>query len=133
MLWPFGKKKEEVKKSSMQLWLDTANEAYELACSRRLTSVLGDFFTGNALRYLIKKISHLQEDSEGLSTYRKTIFKRIKTNDNTIKYKRYVTFEDVVLSHNVSIPLGTPYTEKWTLSNENDTTVYEIEKCEDKQ
>ena len=130
----FKQKKQEERKSSIQLWLETADDAYEQACARRLTSGLAHFFEGTALRYLMQKISHLTEDEDGLSSFRHTVFRKVKTKDNKLKYRRDVTFDDIHISRMVSIPLGTPYSEKWTLTDDenNEKRVCNIERCEDK-
>lgn len=116
-------------KSSIHLWLDTAEEEYEFACNRRLTSRLAAFFQGKALDYLMHKIAHIEEDGEGLDTYKNTIFKKLKTKDGSLKYKKEVTYDDIRISNNVSVPLGTPYTEKWTLTDSEDPKVSDIQKC----
>ena len=128
----FKRKHEEHKKSSTQLWLDTADEAYEFACKRRLTSGLGDFFISRALKYIMTKIGRLNEDSESLTTYKTTTFKKLKTKDGSIKYRRDVDYDDVQLSKYVSVPLGESYSEKWTLTDGPDFKVSEIEHCERK-
>lgn len=131
-MFGFFKKKnkdQEVKpKSKIQLWLDTAEEEYDFACNRRLTSRLGSFFQGEALSYLMNKIAHIAEDSDNLESYKNTTFKKLKTKDGSLKYKKEVTYDSIKLSSNVAVPLGESYTEKWSLTEEPDLSVTNIEK-----
>lgn len=126
----FKPKPDTPKKSTVRLWLESADEAYEFALHRRLTSGLASFFKGDALKYLMSKVNHLTEDEDDLSEYRNVDFVKLKTKDGSTKYKRKVTFEDIHISKNVCVPLGTPYAEKWTLSEDGTNTITNIERCE---
>ena len=128
----FKPKQPERRQHPTQEWWYEADEAYEFACNRRLTSGLALFFKGAAIKYIMSKITHLKPNSEGMTTYRNTKFKKLKTSDGSIKYKREVTFDDIQLSRYVKVPMGEPYTEKWTLEDNETKVVSDIERLEPK-
>lgn len=122
--WLFGKKKDKSASSASNPpgWILKADAALTLA---RQTHTLGD-----VEKYLTPTCgcdfadSLMREDKEpvGLKRYQKISW--VKESQRV--WLKCVTYENISLSHRVTVPLGEDFKERWTLS----ATEQKIERME---
>ncbi len=119
-LFGLGKKNKSVVSHSKDpnvKFLTIVDDEYVRAFQTKVLGNLDKYLTRLCCTKLMERIRMSEKENVGMSRYRKTEWQR--SSDGT--YIKSVSYEDVNMGCGIKVPLGDPYTELWTIVNDDST------------
>ena len=103
-------------------FLDKAEIAYTRAFQTKNAAGLDTYFTRACLTKMLERMRMSEKAYSGLERYKHVEWKKLDEDDSSVHYLKTVTYDNVQVSKGISVPVGTAFTERWTLVVENKIT-----------
>lgn len=113
----FGKSSKSVDPTIA--WLSKVDAEYMKAFQVKNVTGLADYLTRPCLARVMEQVRLGEKMYAGISRYRHTDWKKVSDTETESVYTKYVTYDDVRMSHGVTVPVGDRVTEKWILVLDN--------------
>lgn len=113
-LFGFGKKKGT--SNRLVDWLYKVDQAYAYACQVKNASGLQDYLTRGCLAKQMERIRLGEKLYAGLDRYKHVEWRALSSQDNLIKYRKTVTYDNIKFSRGITAAVGEGYEEDWTVT-----------------
>lgn len=101
--------------NQMVKWLNEADAAYNRALQCKNARGLETYFTRDCLSRLYEIIRLSERPYQGLDRYKHTEWTEELTDNQSSTWIKDVTFDNVRMSHGVTVPVGDDYHERWKI------------------
>lgn len=96
-------------------WLQKADAAYTYAMQSRDVSQLDTYFTRSCIQKIAEQARMQEKLYSGLDRYRHTNWAEVTQSEGSSTWLKEVTYDNVEMSHGVTVPVGDNYREHWII------------------
>lgn len=117
----FGFLKPKREDQAVIKFLNKANTAWVDACYTGRSPNIYEYFDKPLVSKLSSNLQRTRDAKDGRSSFKHHSWVFSKHEGNTWEFIKNVTYDNVRMAYKVEVPAGEPYSEVWTLQEQNGT------------
>lgn len=126
-LFGLGKPKQDAQVN----WLNKVDLAYQHAFQVKNAAGLEQYLTRKCLMSMVERIRLGEKAYSGIARYQRTEWTKGEVKPDSIVYIKSVKYDNIQMSHGITVPVGDSCKERWVIVNDNGANkIAEIRKVQ---